>query len=73
MKNMKQFGMSWVLSNEHPYIISLQLMSRMESAKLAMKQVRMAAFDEEPEEKGTSTKEKTQEKPQKGAGNKSLR
>lgn len=39
----------------------------------AMKQVRMAAFDEEPEEKGTSTKEKTQEKPQKGAGNKSLR
>ena len=76
MKNMKQFGMSWVLSNEHPYIISLQLMSRMGSAKSAMKQVRMAAFDEKPEEKikkEPSTKEKMQEKTQKEAGSKSLR
>ena len=54
----------------------LQLMSRMGSAKSAMKQVRMAAFDEEPEEKGkegASAKAKMQEKPQKGAGSKSLR
>ena len=51
-------------------------MSRMGSAKSAMKQVRMAAFDENPEEKGkkgASAKEKMQEKTQKGAGSKSLR
>lgn len=54
-------------------INGIQIMNRMGSAKSAMKQVRTAAFEEEPEEKGTSTKEKTQEKPQKGAGNKSLR
>ena len=54
----------------------IQIMSRMGSAKSAMKRVRMAAFDENPEEKGTkgaSAKEKMQEKPQKGAGSKSLR
>ena len=57
-------------------INGLQLMSRMGSAKSAMKQVRMAAFDEKPEEKGKkepSTKEKMQEKTQKEAGSKSLR
>ena len=57
-------------------INGLQLMSRMGSAKSAMKQVRMAAFDENPEEKGkkgASAKEKMQEKTQKGAGSKSLR
>lgn len=51
-------------------INGLQLMSRMGSAKSAMKRVRMAAFDEKPEEKGkkgASAKEKRQEKPQKGA------
>ena len=54
----------------------IQLMSRMGSAELAMKRVRMAAFDENPEEKGkkgASAKEKMQEKTQKGAGSKSLR
>ena len=51
-------------------INGIQIMRRMGSA---MKRVRMAAFEEEPEEKGSSTKEKTQEKPQKGAGSKSLR
>lgn len=57
-------------------INGLQLMSRMGSAELAMKRVRMAAFDENPEEKGkkgASAKEKMQEKTQKGAGSKSLR
>ena len=51
-------------------INGLQLMSRMGSAKSAMKRVRMAAFDEKPEEKGkkgASAKEKRQEEPQKGA------
>ena len=51
-------------------INGLQLMSRMGSAKSAMKQVRMAAFDEKPEEKikkEPSTKEKMQEKTQKEA------
>lgn len=54
----------------------IQIMSRMGSAKSAMKRVRMAAFDENPEEKGkkgASAKEKMQEKTQKGAGSKSLR
>ena len=54
----------------------IQLMSRMGSAESAMKRVRMAAFDENPEEKGkkgASAKEKMQEKTQKGAGSKSLR
>ena len=57
-------------------INGIQIMSRMGSAKSAMKRVRMAAFDENPEEKGkkgASAKEKIQEKPQKGAGSKSLR
>ena len=57
-------------------INGLQLMSRMGSAESAMKRVRMAAFDEKPEEKGkkgASAKEKMQEKTQKGAGSKSLR
>ena len=48
----------------------IQLMSRMGSAESAMKRVRMAAFDENPEEKGkkgASAKEKMQGKPQKGA------
>ena len=51
-------------------------MSRMGSAKSAMKRLRMAAFDEKPEEKikkEPSTKEKMQEKTQKEAGSKSLR
>ena len=54
----------------------IQLMSRMGSAESAMKRVRMAAFDENPEEKGkkgASAKEKMQEKTQKEAGSKSLR
>ena len=45
-------------------------MSRMGSAKSAMKRVRMVAFDEKPEEKGkkgASAKEKMQEKTQKEA------
>ena len=48
-------------------INGIQLMGRMGSAESAMKRVRMAAFDENPEEKGTSTKEKTQERTQKEA------
>lgn len=51
-------------------INGIQLLGRMGSAKSAMKRARMAAFDENPEEKGkkgASAKEKMQEKPQKGA------
>ena len=44
----------------------IQLMSRMGSAESAMKRVRMAAFEEEPEEKMKA-------KPQKESGSKSLR
>lgn len=54
----------------------IQLMSRMGSAESAMKRVRMAAFDERPEERGkrgTSAKENMQAKPQKESGSKSLR